>query len=106
MAPSKIQRGTPAYRRITIAMLLAGLVNGLVGGFAGSIGGQLARSDVLSRWLGRVSAGIFGLLLLIFGERFRRAIQETRHGKQRLTVVGWIVVAIGSLDPVMGGVDR
>ena len=25
MAPSKIQRGTPAYRRITFAMLLAGL---------------------------------------------------------------------------------
>ncbi len=40
------------------------LVNGLVGGFAGSLGGQLARSDVLSRWLGRISAGIFGLLAL------------------------------------------
>jgi threonine/homoserine/homoserine lactone efflux protein len=40
------------------------LVNGLVGGFAGSLGGQLARSKVLSRWLGRITAGIFGLLAL------------------------------------------
>ncbi|GAT32476.1 hypothetical protein TSACC_2875 [Terrimicrobium sacchariphilum] len=40
------------------------------------------------------TALIFGLLLLIFGERFRRAIQETRHGRQRLTVVGWIVVGV------------
>ncbi len=40
------------------------LVNGLVGGFAGSIGGRLARSDIMSRWLGRATAGIFGLLAL------------------------------------------
>jgi threonine/homoserine/homoserine lactone efflux protein len=40
------------------------MVNGLVGGFAGTIGGRLARSASLSRWLGRVSAGIFGLLAL------------------------------------------
>src|SRR5690606_14050524 len=38
------------------------LVNGIVGGSAGSIGGRLARSDLLSRWLGRVTAGIFTLL--------------------------------------------
>ena len=40
------------------------MVNGLVGGFAGTIGGRLARSASLSRWLGRISAGIFGLLAL------------------------------------------
>ena len=40
------------------------MVNGLVGGFAGTIGGRLALSASLSRWLGRVSAGIFGLLAL------------------------------------------
>jgi threonine/homoserine/homoserine lactone efflux protein len=40
------------------------LVNGLVGGFAASIGGRLARSEGMSRWLGRATAGIFGLLAL------------------------------------------
>ena len=39
-------------------------VNGVVGGFAGTIGGRLAHSEALSRWLGRVTAGIFGLLAL------------------------------------------
>lgn len=40
------------------------LVNGAVGLFAGSIGQQLARSAVLSRWLARISATIFGALAL------------------------------------------
>jgi threonine/homoserine/homoserine lactone efflux protein len=40
------------------------LVNGLVGGFAASIGHRLAKSDTMTRWLGRISAGIFGLLAL------------------------------------------
>ncbi len=48
-----------------VVFMLGGLaVNGVVGGFAGTIGGRLARSEVLSRWLGRVTAGIFGLLAL------------------------------------------
>ncbi|WP_158969269.1 LysE family translocator [Chachezhania sediminis] len=40
------------------------IVNGLVGVFAGSIGRRLAGNEGVSRWLGRISAGIFGALAL------------------------------------------
>lgn len=40
------------------------------------------------------TALVFGLLLMLFGQNFRQAIQKTHHGKQRLTVTGWIVVAL------------
>lgn len=40
------------------------IVNGAVGLFAGSIGQRLARSAGFARWLGRISAGIFGVLAL------------------------------------------
>ena len=40
------------------------IVNGLVGLFAGTIGQRLARSQALSRWLGRASAAIFTGLAL------------------------------------------
>ncbi|MEZ5796028.1 MAG: LysE family translocator [Paracoccaceae bacterium] len=55
----------PQFLVLGLVFSAGGLVvNGLVGGFAASIGGRLARSDVLSQGLGRVSAGIFGLLAL------------------------------------------
>lgn len=55
----------PQFLALGLVFCAGGLVvNGLVGGLAGTIGGRLARSDSLSRWLGRVSAGIFGLLAL------------------------------------------
>ncbi|MDQ2067414.1 LysE family translocator [Xinfangfangia sp. CPCC 101601] len=40
------------------------VVNGIVGGFASTIGAKLAASARLSRWLGRVTAGIFTMLAL------------------------------------------
>lgn len=40
------------------------IVNGTVGLFAGSIGQHLVRSAGFARWLGRISAGIFGALAL------------------------------------------
>lgn len=55
----------PQFLALGLVFSAGGLVvNGLVAGFAGSIGLRLARSDSMSRWLGRVSAGIFGLLAL------------------------------------------
>lgn len=55
----------PQFLTLGAVFCAGGLaVNGVVGGFAGGIGARLARSDILSRWLGRVSAGIFGLLAL------------------------------------------
>ncbi|MFZ1467400.1 MAG: LysE family translocator [Paracoccaceae bacterium] len=55
----------PQFLTLGLVFCAGGLaVNGLVGGFAASIGGRLARSDTMSRWLGRISAGIFGLLAL------------------------------------------
>jgi len=48
------------------AMLGVGgfIINGLVGQLAGGAGNALARSDTFAKWLGRVSAGVFGLLAL------------------------------------------
>ena len=44
---------------------LGGLViNGMVGQLAGGAGNRLARSEGFARWLGRISAGVFGLLAL------------------------------------------
>lgn len=40
------------------------------------------------------TALIFGLLLILFGQTFQRVIQKTHHGKQRLTLVGWVVVGL------------
>lgn len=40
------------------------VINGMVGQLAGGAGRHLAASARFSRWLGRVSAGIFGLLAL------------------------------------------
>ncbi|SEP79811.1 LysE family translocator [Thalassovita taeanensis] len=40
------------------------VINGLVGVFAGSIGRRLTGNPAFSRWLGRVSAGIFAALAL------------------------------------------
>ena len=55
----------PQFLTLGLVFSAGGLVvNGLVGGFAANIGGRLARSDTMSRWLGIVSAGIFGLLAL------------------------------------------
>lgn len=55
----------PQFLTLGVVFSLGGLiVNGAVGMFAGSIGQRLARTEGLSRWLGRVSAGIFGALAL------------------------------------------
>lgn len=55
----------PQFLTLGAVFTLGGLaVNGLVGAGAASIGGRLARSDRLSHWLGRASAGIFALLAL------------------------------------------
>ena len=40
------------------------------------------------------TALIFGLFLILFGQNFRQAIQKSHHGKQRLTVVGWVVIGL------------
>ena len=53
----------PQFLTLGVVFSLGGLlVNGAVGVFAGSVGQRLARSAALSRWLSRVSAGIFGAL--------------------------------------------
>jgi len=55
----------PQFLVLGLVFCAGGLVvNGLVGGFAGSIGSRLAGSAALTRWLGRVSAGIFAVLAL------------------------------------------
>jgi threonine/homoserine/homoserine lactone efflux protein len=55
----------PQFLTLGVVFSIGGLmVNGAVGLFAGSIGQRLARSAGLSRWLSRVSAGIFGALAL------------------------------------------
>ena len=48
------------------------VINGTVGHLAGGAGRQLAASARFSRWLGRVSAGVFGLLAL------RLALMESK----------------------------
>lgn len=55
----------PQFLTLGIVFSVGGLVvNGAVGIFAGTLGRGLATSPRVSRWLGRVSAGIFGLLAL------------------------------------------
>ena len=55
----------PQFLTLGLVFSAGGLVvNGAVGIFAGSIGQRLARSAGLSRWLSRISAGIFGALAL------------------------------------------
>lgn len=40
------------------------------------------------------SAYVFGLIALVFGQGGVSRIQITKSGKQRLTILGWIVIAI------------
>lgn len=55
----------PQFLTLGLVFSAGGLVvNGAVGIFAGSIGQRVARSAGLSRWLSRISAGIFGALAL------------------------------------------
>jgi threonine/homoserine/homoserine lactone efflux protein len=55
----------PQLLALGLALALGGLmVNGAVGLFAGSIGQRVARLAGLARWLGRISATIFGALAL------------------------------------------
>lgn len=55
----------PQFLAYGVILGLGGFViNGLVGQMAGGAGNRLARSDTFARWLGRVSAGVFGLLAL------------------------------------------
>ncbi|MBN8633123.1 MAG: LysE family translocator [Rhodobacterales bacterium] len=55
----------PQFLTLGVVFSLGGLVvNGAVGLFAGSIGQRVARSAGLAKWLGRISATIFGALAL------------------------------------------
>lgn len=55
----------PQFLTLGMVFSLGGLVvNGAVGVFAGSIGRRVARSAGLAKWLGRISATIFGALAL------------------------------------------
>ena len=55
----------PQFLTLGLVFCAGGLaVNGFVGGFAATIGGRLARSDTMSRWLGRATAAIFAALAL------------------------------------------
>ncbi len=55
----------PQFLTLGLVFALGGLmVNGVVGHFAGSIGQRLARSAGFARWLGRISATIYGALAL------------------------------------------
>lgn len=55
----------PQFLTLGLVFSFGGLmVNGAVGLFAGSIGQRVARSAGLAKWLGRISATIFGALAL------------------------------------------
>lgn len=55
----------PQFLTLGVVFSIGGLVvNGAVGFFAGSIGQRVARSAGLAKWLGRISATIFGALAL------------------------------------------
>lgn len=63
----------PQFLIFGVMLGLGGFViNGTVGHLAGGAGRRLAASARFSRWLGRLSAGIFGLLAL------RLAMEDTR----------------------------
>ncbi len=62
----------PQFLILGTVLGLGGLViNGFVGQLAGGAGRRMAQSHRFSRWLGRISAGVFGLLAL------RLALLET-----------------------------
>lgn len=67
-------RPLPPQFLIFGAMLGLGgfVINGTVGHLAGGAGRRLAASANFARWLGRISAGVFGLLAL------RLAVMETK----------------------------
>jgi threonine/homoserine/homoserine lactone efflux protein len=55
----------PQFLVLGVVFSLGGLVvNGAVGVFAGQVGQRVARSAGLAKWLGRISATIFGALAL------------------------------------------
>lgn len=55
----------PQFLTLGLVFSFGGLlVNGAVGLFAGTIGQRVARSAGLAKWLGRISATIFGALAL------------------------------------------
>ncbi len=66
--PQFIDPARPVLPQFLIFGVLLGLgglvINGMVGQMAGGAGNRLARSEGFARWLGRISAGVFGLLAL------------------------------------------
>jgi threonine/homoserine/homoserine lactone efflux protein len=66
--PQVIDPARPVLPQFLIFGALLGLgglvINGMVGQLAGGAGNRLARSEGFARWLGRISAGVFGLLAL------------------------------------------
>lgn len=66
--PQFIDPARPVLPQFLIFGALLGLgglvINGMVGQLAGGAGNRLARSEGFARWLGRISAGVFGLLAL------------------------------------------
>jgi threonine/homoserine/homoserine lactone efflux protein len=60
-------RGQVLAQFLTFAAMLAiggFVINGLAGAFSARVGQRMARSEGMSRWLGRISAGIFGALAI------------------------------------------
>jgi len=60
-------RGQVLAQFLTFASMLAiggFVINGLAGAFSARVGQRMAKSEGMSRWLGRISAGIFGALAL------------------------------------------
>lgn len=60
-------RGQVLAQFLTFAAMLAVggfVINGLAGAFSARVGQRMAKSEGMSRWLGRISAGIFGALAL------------------------------------------
>lgn len=60
-------RGQVLAQFLTFAAMLAAggfVINGLAGAFSARVGQRMVRSEGMSRWLGRISAGVFGALAL------------------------------------------
>ncbi|WP_375689130.1 LysE family translocator [Pseudooceanicola sp. LIPI14-2-Ac024] len=60
-------RGQVLAQFLTFALMLSlggFVINGLAGAFSARVGQRMAASDGMSKWLGRISAGIFGALAL------------------------------------------